>query len=52
MNLCNHPQEGHHVRLEDVMRHLGIHYNTLYADQKWLEPRGRLPENLDEVKTT
>ena len=29
--------EGHRVRLEDVMCRLGIHYNAMMADQEWLE---------------
>lgn len=44
-------EQGHHVRLEDVMKHLGVRYDALYADQEWLEARGRLPENLEDVET-
>jgi len=43
-------QEGHHVRLEDIFRHLGIEANFVYPDTEWLEARGNLPENLREVR--
>jgi hypothetical protein len=42
--------EGHHVRLGDIFRHLGIAFNVIYPDMEWLGERGNLPQNLDEVE--
>lgn len=43
-------EEHHHVRTEDVLRHLGFEYEVIYPDQDWLEERGSLPTDLAEVK--
>jgi len=43
-------EEHHHVRTEDVLRHLGIKCEVIYPDQDWLEERGSLPANLSEVQ--
>jgi hypothetical protein len=42
--------EGHHVRIDDLLRLLGIDGQQIYADDAWLAERGNLPENLDEVQ--
>ncbi len=43
-------EEHHHVRLEDIFKHLGIEATFIFPDQQWLEERGNLPENLEDVK--
>ena len=42
-------EEGHHLRLTDVLKHFGIECEEVWPDDSWLEERGRLPENFDEV---
>jgi hypothetical protein len=42
--------EAHSLTYEDLASVLGITIKTIEADQEWLEDRGRLPCNLNEVK--
>lgn len=44
-------EQSHHIRLDEVLAHLGIKCVCYYPDDAWLEERGDLPENLDDVKT-
>lgn len=44
-------QEGHRLRISDVLRQLNVPYLRFSADQEWLESRGSLPRNLNGVKT-
>ena len=43
-------EENHGLRVAEVLEHLGIVFDTKYADQEWIEERGRLPDTLGEVK--
>jgi hypothetical protein len=43
-------QEGHRVRTEDIFEHLDIQATYITPDQQWLEDRGSLPVDLNEVK--
>jgi hypothetical protein len=42
--------EGHVVRIDDMLRLLGIDGEKIYADDEWLQEQGTLPVNLSEVK--
>ena len=42
-------EEGHRLEVDDVLRHLGIECNYRSPDDAWLEERGSLPKNFDEV---
>jgi len=44
-------EQGHHIRLDDIFKHLGIPLKTVYPNQEWMETRGNLPRRLDDVKT-
>ncbi len=43
-------EEGHNLRLEDVLARLDIVSETVWANEVWLNNLGRLPENLEEVQ--
>ena len=43
-------EEGHRVRMEEIFRHLGVQVEFIEADEAWLCERGRLPEDLKDVK--
>jgi hypothetical protein len=41
--------EGHHIRLNEMLRHLGIKCIELHPDDTWLEEGPGLPEDFNEV---
>jgi hypothetical protein len=43
-------EQGHHIRIDELLRLLGIDGEQIYADDDWLAKRGGLPPDLDEVK--
>ena len=43
-------EEGHNLRLEDVLARLDMVSETVWANEVWLNNLGRLPENLEEVQ--
>jgi len=43
-------EEGHCVRVDDILRRLGIACEQIYADDQWLAKRGSLPENRNDIK--
>ncbi|MCK5291273.1 MAG: hypothetical protein KAR39_04555 [Thermoplasmata archaeon] len=42
--------EGHRVRREKMLKHMGITLNTIETKEGWLEDRGSLPQNLSDVE--
>jgi len=42
--------EAHHLRLQDIFCRLGVKVTFLPVDQEWLEERGSLPTNIEDVK--
>jgi hypothetical protein len=42
--------QGHHVRLEEVFQALGIDGKRVFANTRWLEEQGYLPQKLEDVK--
>lgn len=42
--------ENHSLRISDVLKALGIKYESIIADDEWLASCGNLPENLADVK--
>ncbi len=42
--------ENHNLSLVEVLGILGIIVEGVRADEKWLDDRGNLPENLEAVK--
>ena len=44
--------EGHSIRPMDIFEVLGINHEQFECDFEWLEERGRLPKNLEEVKAS
>ena len=42
-------EEGHHFRLTDVLARFGIECDEVWPDDSWLEERGSLPKNFEEV---
>jgi hypothetical protein len=43
-------EQGHHIRIDDLLQHLGIECREIHPDDDWLVERGSLPENLEDVK--
>lgn len=42
--------QGHRLRLEEVLRLLGFDVDCKEADNEWLEQYGNLPDKLKDVK--
>lgn len=43
-------QESHQIRARDVLDALKIKHDRIICDEQWLEDRGCLPAQLNEVK--
>lgn len=43
-------EEGHHIHLDDLLKHLGIDGEVICPDDAWLTERGGLPMDLAEVR--
>ena len=43
-------EQGHDIRIDDLLRHLGIKAEILWANDEWLNKLGGLPTNLEEVQ--
>jgi len=43
-------EEDHCVRVDDVLRRLGITCEQIYADDQWLARRGSLPKDRNNIK--
>ena len=43
-------EQGHHIRIDDIFRHLRIKCQEIHPDDDWLVERGSLPENFEDVK--
>ena len=44
--------QDHSLRLFEVLKALGIQYETRDVDQEWLDNRGHLPDNLEDCQFT
>lgn len=42
--------EGHHIRLEELLKVLGVEMEFIEPDQDWIEEHGRLPDKLTAVR--
>ena len=42
--------EGHSIDFREVLDKMGVQVESISADCNWLHERGRLPDNLSEVK--
>ena len=40
----------YNIRIDDLLRHLGIKAEILWANDEWLNKLGGLPTNLEEVQ--
>ncbi len=44
--------ENHSLSAGQVLKAIGVEFNTIVADEDWLEEHGSLPDALKDVKKT